>query len=85
VIHYKSLVPAYVAGIEKYLGSGFSKGIGPGIAKWIVRKFEKDPLSTTSAQLSSPQMLGEDIRILSSIFPGKVICIDLASDAPVLT
>jgi exodeoxyribonuclease V alpha subunit len=27
VMHYKSLVPASVAGIEKYLGSGFSEGI----------------------------------------------------------
>ena len=36
VVHYKSLVPASVAGIEKYLGSGLIKGIGPVMAKRIV-------------------------------------------------
>ena len=36
VAHYKSLTPASVAGIEKYLGSGLIKGIGPVIAKRIV-------------------------------------------------
>ena len=44
VVHYKSLVPASVAGIEKYLGSGLIKGIGPVMAKRIVRKFEKETL-----------------------------------------
>ena len=39
VVHYKSLVPATVAGIEKYLGSGLIKGIGPIMAKRIVAKF----------------------------------------------
>ena len=52
------------------------KWIGSGIAKWIVRRFERGTLSTTSAQLSSPQMLGEDMDILSGIFPGKVISVD---------
>jgi exodeoxyribonuclease V alpha subunit len=44
VVHYKSLVPASVAGIEKYLGSGLIKGIGPVMAKRIVKKFEKETL-----------------------------------------
>ena len=44
VVHYKSLVPASVSGIEKYLGSGLIKGIGPVMAKRIVKKFEKETL-----------------------------------------
>ena len=44
VVHYKSLVPTSVSGIEKYLGSGLIKGIGPVMAKRIVKKFEKETL-----------------------------------------
>ena len=36
---YESLIPATVAGIEKYLGSGLVKGIGPETAKRIVKRF----------------------------------------------
>jgi exodeoxyribonuclease V alpha subunit len=38
------LVPATVAGIEKYLGSGLVKGIGHVMAKTIVRAFGKETL-----------------------------------------
>jgi len=44
VVHYTSLVPASVYGIEKYLGSGLIKGIGPVMAKRIVEKFDKKTL-----------------------------------------
>jgi len=44
IAHYKSVVPASVSGIEKYLGSGLIKGIGPIMAKRIVMKFGKDTL-----------------------------------------
>jgi exodeoxyribonuclease V alpha subunit len=44
VVHYTSLVPASVYGIEKYLGSGLIKGIGPVMAKRIVEKFGKKTL-----------------------------------------
>lgn len=37
-------VPATVAGIEKYLGSGLIKGIGPVYAKKIVKKFKEDTI-----------------------------------------
>ncbi|MBW2708183.1 MAG: ATP-dependent RecD-like DNA helicase [Deltaproteobacteria bacterium] len=51
ITHYKTEVPATVYGIRKYLGSGLIKGIGPVMAKRIVKKFgentldliEKDP------------------------------------------
>ena len=39
VVHYKSVIPASVSGIEKYLGSGLNKGIGPIMASRIVKKF----------------------------------------------
>jgi exodeoxyribonuclease V alpha subunit len=44
IVHYKTAVPASVYGIEKYLGSGLIKGIGPVMAKRIVKKFGKDTL-----------------------------------------
>ncbi|NLT94435.1 MAG: ATP-dependent RecD-like DNA helicase [Clostridia bacterium] len=37
-------IPATVAGIEKYLGSGLIKGIGPVYAKKIVKKFKEDTI-----------------------------------------
>ncbi|KAF0123895.1 MAG: exodeoxyribonuclease V alpha subunit [bacterium] len=42
--HCKFLVPASVYGIEKYLGSGLIKGIGPIIAKRIVNEFGEQTL-----------------------------------------
>jgi exodeoxyribonuclease V alpha subunit len=44
ISRYTTLVPATVAGIEKYLGSGLIKGIGPVMAKRMVKKFEEDTL-----------------------------------------
>ena len=41
VTEYKTTVPATIFGIQKYLGSGLIKGIGPVMAKRIVKKFEK--------------------------------------------
>ncbi len=35
----RTVLPATIAGVEKYLGSGLIKGIGPVTAKRIVRKF----------------------------------------------
>ena len=44
VMHYKTAVPASVYGIEKYLGSGLIKGIGPVMAKRMVKRFQKETL-----------------------------------------
>jgi len=44
IVHYKTTTPASVYGIEKYLGSGLIKGIGPVMAKRIVKKFAKETL-----------------------------------------
>jgi exodeoxyribonuclease V alpha subunit len=51
VVQYKSLVPASVAGIEKYLGCGLIKGIGPVMAKRIVKKFGKDTLDVIEKEI----------------------------------
>ena len=39
VMDYKTVLPATVEGIRKYLGSGLIKGIGPVMARRIVKKF----------------------------------------------
>ncbi|HHW31619.1 MAG TPA: ATP-dependent RecD-like DNA helicase [Clostridiaceae bacterium] len=44
VIEYTEVIPATIAGIEKYLGSGLIKGIGPVYAKRIVRYFKEDTI-----------------------------------------
>lgn len=41
---FEETLPATVHGIEKYLGSGLVKGIGPKFAQRIVRQFGKDTL-----------------------------------------
>src|SRR5665647_3654342 len=41
---YRETLPATVAGIQKYLGSGLIKGIGPAYAKRIVEHFQEDTL-----------------------------------------
>jgi exodeoxyribonuclease V alpha subunit len=44
VERYTTVLPATAAGIEKYLGSGLIKGIGPVTARRIVRRFKLDTL-----------------------------------------
>ena len=41
----QTTVPASVHGIEKYLGSGLIKGIGPVMAKRIVKMFKEETLN----------------------------------------
>lgn len=41
---YETIHPTTLDGIEKYLGSGLIKGVGPVTAKAIVEKFKKDTL-----------------------------------------
>ncbi|NLX90582.1 MAG: ATP-dependent RecD-like DNA helicase [Firmicutes bacterium] len=43
-VDYRETVPATLAGIEKYLGSGLIKGIGPVYARRIVKHFKEDTL-----------------------------------------
>jgi len=51
IVQYKSLVPATVQGLEKYLGSGLIKGIGPVMAKRIAKRFGKETLDIIEAEL----------------------------------
>lgn len=44
VSDYREMVPATIVGIEKYLGSGLIKGIGPVNAKRIVRQFNENTI-----------------------------------------
>jgi exodeoxyribonuclease V alpha subunit len=50
ISYCESAVPATVHGIEKYLGSGLIKGIGPVMAKRIVRKFKEATLDIIEKQ-----------------------------------
>lgn len=53
---WEETLPATVYGIEKYLGSGLIKGVGPKFAKRIVQKFGKDTLDVIEEQ---PDLLVE--------------------------
>jgi len=44
VVSYETVTPATVKGIERYLGSGLIKGIGPVMAKRLVNKFGLETL-----------------------------------------
>jgi exodeoxyribonuclease V alpha subunit len=60
VVNYKETKPATITGIEKYLGSGLIKGVGPVTARRIVAHFgletleiienQIDPLAQTSPE-----------------------------------
>ncbi len=45
VVEYKEAVPATLHGLEKYLGSGLIKGIGPVNAKRIVAEFKENTIN----------------------------------------
>lgn len=58
---WEEVMPATVYGMEKYLGSGLIKGIGPVFAKRIVSRFGLDTISViedTPSRLSEVQGLG---------------------------
>jgi exodeoxyribonuclease V alpha subunit len=61
VTSYESLVPATIKGIERYLGSGLIKGIGPVMAKRLVEKFGPatlDVIETDTARLQEVEGIG---------------------------
>jgi len=45
ITNYETLLPATSKGIERYLGSGMIKGIGPLMAKRLVTRFKEDTLN----------------------------------------
>jgi exodeoxyribonuclease V alpha subunit len=60
VERYATVLPATAAGIEKYLGSGLIKGIGPVTARRIVRRFKLDTLRVIEEE---PQRLREVLGV----------------------
>lgn len=56
VTSYRTLMPATIDGIRRYLGSGLIKGIGPATAKKITETFGKYTLDVIERQ---PDRLGE--------------------------
>ena len=56
VEHYKAVYPSTLEGIQKYLGSGLIKGVGPRSAKRIVEHFGEETLDIIDAD---PQRLAE--------------------------
>jgi len=62
VAEYKTTVPATVFGIERYLGSGLIKGLGPIMAGRIVKKFGKktlDVIENDIEKLGTVEGIGE--------------------------
>src|SRR5262244_160296 len=55
-VEYAVTRPATIAGIQKYLGSGLIKGIGPVTARRIVEHFKEKTLEVIESEISS---LGE--------------------------
>ncbi len=51
VVNYKETKPATLTGIEKYLGSGLIKGVGPVIARRIVAHFGLETLDIIENQI----------------------------------
>ncbi len=61
-LSYESVMPATVKGIEKYLGSGMIKGIGPVTAKRLVARFGVETLEvidTAAERLAEVPGIGE--------------------------
>jgi exodeoxyribonuclease V alpha subunit len=74
VVDYRTAVPASVYGIQKYLGSGLIKGIGPVMARRIVKKFGKKTLEIIEEE---PERLAE----IEGIGNKRIVMIKAAWDA----
>ncbi len=64
VTDYQMEIPKTEKGIEKYLGSGLIKGVGPKVAEKIVQRFKKETLSiieTNPDKLLEIRGLGEKL------------------------
>jgi len=62
ITSFESVIPATVKGIEKYLGSGLIKGIGPIMAKRLVTKFGLETLrviETDTKRLAEVDGIGD--------------------------
>ena len=70
VVQYQETKPATLTGIEKYLGSGLIKGVGPVTAKRIVKHFGLDTLEIIENQIDRlsevPGIAGKRIAMIQS-------------------
>ncbi len=73
IVFCESAVPATVTGIEKYLGSGLVKGIGPVMAKRIVRRFKEETLNVIERAI-------EQLADIEGIGPKRIGMIKKAWD-----
>jgi exodeoxyribonuclease V alpha subunit len=75
ILSYESVVPATVKGIERYLGSGLIKGIGPIMAKRLVDKFGEETLvviETKSERLQEVEgIAGKRIEMIKTAWDGQ--------------
>jgi ATP-dependent exoDNAse (exonuclease V) alpha subunit len=53
----KTVPPTTVAGIERYLGSGLVKGIGPVLAKKLVGRFGAEVLTVIETRTAEPRLV----------------------------
>ena len=67
VKEYKTEVPGTVYGIQKYLGSGLIKGIGPIMAKRIVKKFGENALDI----IENSEVI-ESVQVINGMVPGNI-------------
>lgn len=74
VVHAQEMKPATLTGLEKYLGSGMIKGIGPVTAKRIVAQFGLETLDIIEQQ-------SHRLQEVSGIGPARVTMIAKAWDA----
>jgi exodeoxyribonuclease V alpha subunit len=73
IVFCESAIPATVIGIEKYLGSGLVRGIGPVIAKRIVRRFKEETLNVIERDI-------EQLAEIEGIGPKRIAMIRQAWD-----
>jgi exodeoxyribonuclease V alpha subunit len=73
ITYCESAAPATVHGIEKYLGSGLVKGIGPVMAKRIVKRFKEETLSIIEEDI-------ERLTAIEGIGPKRIAMIKKAWD-----
>ena len=63
---WEETLPATVYGMEKYLGSGLIKGVGPKYAQKIVQKFGADTFTVIEENIMCQQAYPDDIRKLGA-------------------
>jgi exodeoxyribonuclease V alpha subunit len=73
VVFCESAIPATIIGIEKYLGSGLVRGIGPVMAKRIVRRFKEETLNVIERDI-------EQLAEIEGIGPKRIAMIRMAWD-----